>query len=56
MQNDHSIIIKLADIGGTTIVLDKEHYQKMVETTINDREYYERLARGPDRKTKNINS
>ena len=24
----------------------------MVETTINDREYYERLARGPDRKTK----
>ena len=35
LRNDQSIVIKEADKGGTTVILNKEHYQEMVETIIN---------------------
>ena len=47
LQNDKSIIIKEADTGGTTIIMDKEHYREMVHSIINDNEYYEKLPGDP---------
>ena len=32
LQNDHTIIIKEADKGGATVIMDREHYLEMVET------------------------
>ena len=49
LQNDESIIIKEADKGGTTIIMDKEHYREMVKVIINDKDYYEQEAHGPHR-------
>ena len=47
LQNDQSIIIKEADKGGTTVIMNKEHYKEMVESIINDTEYYEQLDGDP---------
>ena len=52
LQSDHTIIIKEADKGGATVIMDREHYLKMVETTLNDTEYYETLAKDPHKETK----
>ena len=52
LQNDHSIIIKEADKGGATVIMDREHYKEMVENTLNDRGYYEVLETNPHKETK----
>ncbi|MCG7879609.1 MAG: GIY-YIG nuclease family protein [Candidatus Thiodiazotropha endolucinida] len=52
LQNDQTIIIKEADKGGATVIMDREHYLEMVETTLNDKEYYEILTKDPLRETK----
>ena len=44
LQNNESIIIKEADKGGASVIMDKEHYKQMVETIINDSSYYEKIA------------
>ena len=54
LQNDDSIIIKEADKDGgrgTTVIMDKTHYKEMVETIINDNDYYEKLASDPHKET-----
>ena len=51
LHNDQSIVIKEADKGGTTVLLNKEHYQEMVETIIDDKEYHEKLEGGPNKNT-----
>ena len=51
LQNNQSIVIKEADKGGTTVILNKEHYQEMVETIINDNKYYEKLEGDPNKNT-----
>ena len=48
LNNDQSIVIKEADKGGTTVIMNNEHYQEMAETIINDNEYYEKLEGGPN--------
>ena len=52
LQNDHTIIIKEADKGGATVIMDRKHYLEMVETTLNDKEYYEILTKDPHKETK----
>ena len=46
LQNDNWIVIKEADKGGggTTVIMAKTHYKEMVDTIINDNDYYEKLA------------
>ena len=44
LQNDHFIIIKEADKGGATVIMDREHYQEMVENTLSDRAFRNRSA------------
>ena len=54
LQNDDSIVIKEADKGGgvgTTVIMDKTHYKEMVETIINDNDYYEKLASDTHKET-----
>ena len=51
LQNDDSIVIKEADKGGTTVIMDKTHYKEMVETIINDNDNYEKLASDPHKET-----
>ena len=52
LQNDHSIIIKEADKGGATVIMDREHYKETVENTLNHRGYYEVLETDPHKETK----
>ena len=40
LKNDDKIIIKEADKGGATVIMDKQHYKEMVHSIINDTEYY----------------
>lgn len=47
LQNDDTIVIKEADKGGATIIMDKQHYREMVDTIINDEEYYEKMDKNP---------
>ena len=51
LQNDESIIIKEADKGKTTVIMDKERYREMVELVINDKNYDEKLPGDPQRDT-----
>ena len=43
LANDTSIVIKEADKGGATIIMDQSHYNYMVENTLNDKNFYEKL-------------
>ena len=40
-----------ADKGGATVIMDKQHYREMVNTIINDTEYYEKLDQDPHKDT-----
>ena len=51
LQSDDTIIIKEADKGGATVIMNKEHYQEMVETIILDTDYYEKLSENPHKDT-----
>ena len=51
LQNDKSIIIKEADKGGATVIMDKEHYKQMVQTIINDSSYNVKLAANHHKET-----
>ena len=39
LKEDNSIIIKEADKGGASVIMNKEDYKSMVETILNDEAY-----------------
>ena len=51
LKSDDTIIIKEADKGEATIIMDKGHYQSMVESIFTDDNYYEKLATDPRKDT-----
>ena len=49
LQNDATIIIKEADKGGSTVIMNKSHYEKMVNIMLQDVETYEKVSNDIDR-------
>lgn len=49
LKNDNTIIIKEADKGGASVIMDKEHYKSMVENILNDEAYYSKLNTHPEK-------
>ena len=49
LANDTSIVIKEADKGGATIIMDQSHYKDTVENTLNDKNVYETLDSDPSK-------
>ena len=43
LKEDNDIIIKEADKGGATIIMNKEDYKELVESILNDETYYTRV-------------
>ena len=43
LASDETIIIKQADKGGATVIMDKEFYQNQVEKLLFNNEYYQKL-------------
>ena len=52
LANDTSIVIKEADKGGVTIIMDQSHYKDMVENTLNDKNFYETPDSDPSKAEK----
>ena len=52
LANDTSIVIKEADKGGATIKMDQSHYKDMVENTLKDNKFYEKLYSDPSKAEK----
>lgn len=46
LKNDNSIIIKEADKGGATVIMDKAFYQMKIHELLSDTEFYMELANG----------
>ena len=54
LANDISIVIKEADKGGATIIMDQSHYKDMVENTLKDKTFMNYLI-VTHQKQKNLN-
>ena len=49
LKDDNSIIIKQADKGGASVIMNKETYKSMVERILNDEVYYTKLKTNPEK-------
>ena len=49
LRTNSEIIIKEADKGGATIIMNKEDYKELVETILNDEVYYTKLNTSPEK-------
>ena len=49
LKTNSEIIIKEADKGGATIIMNKEDYKELVETILNDEVYYIKLNTSPEK-------
>ena len=47
LANDSNIIIKQADKGGATVIMDKSFYQEQIEKMLLNTEYYNKLDDNP---------
>ncbi|MEW8546501.1 MAG: hypothetical protein AB2693_23545 [Candidatus Thiodiazotropha sp.] len=47
LSTDTNIIIKEADKGGSVVIMDTEHYKKMVNELLQDTSYYEQIDGNP---------
>ena len=52
LRTNSEIIIKEADKGGATIIMNKEDYKELVETILNDEVYYTKLNTSPEKELK----
>lgn len=48
LKNDESIIIKHADKGGATVIMDRSFYRKKIMELLKDGQNYTQLARNED--------
>ena len=49
LTDDNTIIIKEADKGGATVIMNKSFYQDKIENMLSNQEYYEKLDRNPQK-------
>ena len=49
LKDDNCIIIKQADKGGASAIMNKENYNSMVERTLNYEIYYTKLNMNPEK-------
>ena len=49
LRTNSEIIIKEADKGGATIIMNNEDYKELVETILNDEVYYTKLNTSPEK-------
>ena len=47
LASDESIIIKQADKGGATVIMDKQFYQEHIDKMLQNNEYYKQLEENP---------
>ena len=47
LMSDESIIIKEADKGGATVIMDKLFYQNEIEKLLSNQDYYTKLEKSP---------
>ena len=47
LQNNSNIVIKEADKGGSVVIMEKDHYLKMVYDQLNDRATYKKSRFNP---------
>ena len=52
LANDNSFVIKEADKGGATLMMDQAHYKNMVENILTDTNFYEKLDADPSKAEK----
>ena len=50
LQNNSNIVIKEADKGGSVVIMEKDHYLKMVYDQLNDRATYKKVDSTHDKK------
>ena len=46
LSEDQSIVIKEADKGGATVIMDRDYYQHKIEELLSDKEIYTELTNG----------
>lgn len=51
LRNDTSIVTKQADKGGAIVIMDKEHYKRMVNDHVNNLDFYSETNISEDAKT-----
>ena len=49
LASDETIIIKQADKGGATVIMDQVFYQNQVEKLLYNNEYYQKLDQNPQK-------
>ena len=47
LANDETIIIKQADKGGATVIMDRKFYQEQIEKMLHNNEYYKEIDQNP---------
>lgn len=47
LAKDETIIIKQADKGGATVIMDRKLYQEQIEKMLHNNEYYKELDQNP---------
>ena len=52
LSADKDIIIKEADMCGSVIIMDIDHYKSMVNDILMDEYYYEKLRNDPQKETR----
>ena len=53
LANDETIIIKQADKGGATVIMDSKFYQEQIEKMLHNNEYYKELDQNPHKEVMN---
>ena len=51
LKNNNEIIIKEADKGGAVVIMNKNHYKKMVMDHLNDKKTYKKVTKSCDNNT-----
>ena len=54
LASDESIIIKQADKGGATVIMDKQFYQEHIDKMLQNNEYYKQLEENPHKEIMKI--
>ena len=51
LRNDPTIVIKEADKGGAVVIMDRDHYKRMVMQQLLDEEFYTEISGSQDKTT-----
>ena len=56
LKNDETTVVKEADKGGTTVIMDSEHYKKMIHKQLEDKNAYKKVDPSCDNKKMRANT